>query len=387
VSLRAQSLRVDRAATTGADVLTARRATLWGLLLAKLVGTWGVQWDIQWHVVIGRDTFWIAPHLMTYAGVTLAVLLSWGTLAWETALGGTAPAGAIRVLGLRGTRGFHLAAWGIAVTVLAAPIDDLWHRLFGLDVTLWSPPHLMGIFGSAINSLACLLIAQEVYPRGARARAVAIVGGGALLLGSLYWVVQPAHLTAYAHGGIFFFTPPILSALVLPAALVTTARLSDLRWAPVLTLALTVVVGVAGQQISDVGFAALRPVSVIEEEIRKDPTSPIALATEIARKQGVPPGRTGGLNHAWSLLAVAALAAVDARRRPLGATAAYAAVLFVVSTWLLAGSVAFGPLYPGLTLAAPGLALTLVAGLLGAALARWLSDSLVHGATALVSRP
>ena len=36
----------------------------------------------------------------------------------------------------------HLAWWGILITILAAPIDDLWHRLFGLDVTLRSPPHL-----------------------------------------------------------------------------------------------------------------------------------------------------------------------------------------------------------------------------------------------------
>lgn len=376
MSLRAEPISAATPAEAAHSVVTARRTALWGLLLAKLVGTWGVQWDIQWHVVIGRDTFWIAPHLMTYAGVTLAVALSWGMLAWETALGDGARPGPPRVLGLRGTRGFQLAAWGIAVTVLAAPIDDLWHRLFGLDVTLWSPPHLMGIFGSVINSLACLLIAQEVYPLGSRARSVAILTGGALLLGSLYWVVQPAHLTAYARGGIFFFTPPILSALVLPVALVTTARLSDLRWAPAVTLLITIVVGVAGQQIASAGFAALRPVSVIEEEIRKDPTSPIALATEIARKQDAPPGRTGGLTHAWSLLAVAAMAGVDARRRPLGATCAYAAVLFAVSTWLLARSVAFGPLYPGHGLAAPGLALTLAAALLGAWGARWLADSL-----------
>ncbi len=37
------------------------RAALWGLLVAKLIAGWGVQWDIEWHVRVGRDTFWIAP--------------------------------------------------------------------------------------------------------------------------------------------------------------------------------------------------------------------------------------------------------------------------------------------------------------------------------------
>ena len=52
-----------------------RRAALWTLLASKLIAGWGVQWDIQWHVLIGRDSFWIPPHVMTYAGVALAVLV------------------------------------------------------------------------------------------------------------------------------------------------------------------------------------------------------------------------------------------------------------------------------------------------------------------------
>jgi len=139
------------AAAARTDSLALHRVVFWMLCAAKLVTGWGVQWDIQWHVRIGRDTFWIAPHLMTYAGVTLAGLLSFGMLALDTLRGG-APVARLRVAGLEGTRGFHLAAWGMALTVLAAPIDDLWHRLFGLDVTLWSPPHLLGIAGGVVNS-------------------------------------------------------------------------------------------------------------------------------------------------------------------------------------------------------------------------------------------
>ena len=62
-------------------------------------------------------------------------------------LSGGDRAGAFGVAGFAGTRGFHLAAWGIGLTVLAAPIDDLWHRLFGIDVTLWTLPYLLGDCG------------------------------------------------------------------------------------------------------------------------------------------------------------------------------------------------------------------------------------------------
>src|SRR5215831_3548152 len=185
---------VNHAETTRLDLSTALpRVALWALIAAKLVAGWGVQWDIAWHIRIGRDTFWIAPHLMTYGGVSASVLLTWGMLAWYTARGGRSTH-VIRVLGVWGTRGFHLAAWGNALIVLAAPVDDLWHRLFGLDVTLWSPPHLLGIFGGLVSSAACLSIAGEVYASRPILRVLAQVIGGAAFFRGLALVVQPAFL-------------------------------------------------------------------------------------------------------------------------------------------------------------------------------------------------
>src|SRR5258705_4755977 len=95
--------------------IALRRAALWTLLAAKLVTGWGVQWDIQWHVLIGRDTFWIAPHLMTYAGVTLAGLISFGLLGWDS-VRGRAPARALRIAGRVSTRGARRAARGVELT-------------------------------------------------------------------------------------------------------------------------------------------------------------------------------------------------------------------------------------------------------------------------------
>jgi hypothetical protein len=298
MALRADPLQLDAAARAEHSPLAIRRAALWGLLFSKLITGWGVQWDIQWHVLIGRDSFWIPPHVMTYAGVALAVLLSAGVLVRETLSSAPLHVGdaRIRVLGFRGTRGFHLAAWGIGLTVLAAPIDDLWHRLFGLDVTLWSPPHLLGILGSAINTVACLLIAREVYPRQPGLRAAAAVIAGAMLYGNLHLVVDPSNLVAYRHGGVLFYTLAILSAVVLPLALVTTARVSGLRWAPVFLLLVVIPTGMAGARIAQVGFALIEPTSVIQDEIVKDPTSPSPSPTRsrerTARRRGAPAARS-----------------------------------------------------------------------------------------------
>src|SRR3989475_12869034 len=84
-STRAGAIPASAATAAVADASLAwRRAALWGLLGAKVVSGWGVQWDIQWHTVIGRDSFWIPPHVMTYAGVVVMVMLSFGVLAGMT---------------------------------------------------------------------------------------------------------------------------------------------------------------------------------------------------------------------------------------------------------------------------------------------------------------
>src|SRR5438552_8558026 len=65
-------------------MITVARAAIWTLVVGKLVGAWGLTWDIQWHLRIGRDSFWIAPHLMMYAGVTAGFVVAFGVLALET---------------------------------------------------------------------------------------------------------------------------------------------------------------------------------------------------------------------------------------------------------------------------------------------------------------
>src|SRR3989441_1073367 len=365
-STRADAIRASAATTAVADASLAwRRAALWGLLGAKVVSSWGVQWDIQWHTLIGRDSFWIAPHLMTYAGVVVMVGLSFGVLAATTLSPSRRGGDVVRVLGLTGTRGFHLAAWGIALTVLAAPIDDLWHRLFGLDVTLWSPPHLLGLLGAAINTLACFRIAREVYPATGRAAVAAVVCTGTILFIGLHFALQPSFRFAYLYGGVLFHFYAMLAALVLPVALVTTAHRSGVRWTPAVVMAGAVALGLLGMQIARAGFDLLQPVSVIEAEIAKDPTSPIAVAYLVARKNGTPPGATASLTQLLGLLPVAAMIVVDPRRRPVAATVAYALVLFALMAVRLAFLPAFRPLVPGTGATLVALGLTLVAGVAG----------------------
>src|SRR5438045_43406 len=74
----------DSVAANRGVITTIRRAAVWALLLAKLTAGWGLGWDIRWHILIGRDSFWIPPHVLTYASVAAGVLIAFGVLAVET---------------------------------------------------------------------------------------------------------------------------------------------------------------------------------------------------------------------------------------------------------------------------------------------------------------
>ena len=313
--------------------MTLRRRALWALLAAKLVGGWGVGWDIRWHLVIGRDSFWIAPHVMTYASVVVACAISFGVLVAETWRARDAAPGTVTIAGLRGTRGFHLIWWGMAIVILAAPVDDLWHRLFGLDVTLWSPPHLLGLAGSQVSNVGGLLVALEVYDPGWQRRA-ALATSGVFLLGTFYIAVDQSVQTAFHRGSVFFFTFAILGALAFTFALLLVARLATSRAMPLALAVGALLVQFSILVISDVGLALLDPVSTIDEAIAADPTSPVAVAHEMARRNGIAPGRSMVLR--WiPLLPAALMALTDPLRRSRLAASVFGLALLATSGILL----------------------------------------------------
>ena len=359
-------------------ILTMRRAALWGLLAAKIVGGWGLGWDIRWHLMIGRDSFWIPPHVMTYFSVAVAAILSLGVLALETGSARGRPAlppGSVKVAGLVGSRGFHLAWWGIALTILAAPIDDLWHRLFGIDVTLWSPPHLLGLAGAQVNTLACVLIAMEAWPRVHRARTFALALAFTLLLVAFEVIVDPSVQTAFLRGGVYFFTYAALGGVAFCFTLVLAARTTQHRFMPVAAAAGALLFQLTVLGVADAGFAILQPVPAVDAAIAADPGAPLAIAHEMARRNGTPPGRSLWL-RIFPVLPALLLVIIDARRRWLLASVAFGLCLAAVSGILLARSPSLSHVLPGPLRIGAGLILASAAAVAGGALATRVADAL-----------
>src|SRR5262245_58678774 len=130
------------------------------IVVSLVVALFGMLWDISLHIAQGRDEGPLAnaAHYFILAG--LFGVFSSGFLSMCLPLekpsrvavrindGWYAPLG-----------GCLIAACG-AFSLVVFPLDDVWHRLFGPDVTLWGPTHLMLIGGAAMTliGLAVLLV-------------------------------------------------------------------------------------------------------------------------------------------------------------------------------------------------------------------------------------
>ena len=133
----------------------------YAVLIGMLLGVAGTYWDIRYHIDVGRDSFWIPPHLMVYSGVAL-VFVSTALAWWLTRKHSHRPL----------LRRLHFAIgliWlSVTAQLLTAPIDDLWHRIFGLDVTVWSPPHILLLLGGFCIGLSTVYF-QKLYMHLTRA--------------------------------------------------------------------------------------------------------------------------------------------------------------------------------------------------------------------------
>ena len=134
--------------------LLAGAPYLAGIFLAFL----GFAWDIQWHVDVGPDTFFTAPHLVLYSGIALAGLTALTVVLLTTFRYRGVIDGTTAVLGgrFRGPVGYIIGGCGALLFLTYGLVDQWWHDIYGFDVTLVSPPHVGLVLSVLITMIGCL---------------------------------------------------------------------------------------------------------------------------------------------------------------------------------------------------------------------------------------
>jgi hypothetical protein len=148
------------------------------LAVSLLSAGLGVYWDVPYHVDRGRDEGPLAnpAHyliLIGLAGVFSAGLASCG-LAGEPLPRHTAR---LRI----GRHRWRAPLGGVIIAVsggfalLGFPLDDVWHRIYGQDVTEWGPTHVLMIGGAVLATLGGAVLAAEARQVGTAGRAVRLL--------------------------------------------------------------------------------------------------------------------------------------------------------------------------------------------------------------------
>ncbi|MCX5042172.1 hypothetical protein OG921_03065 [Aldersonia sp. NBC_00410] len=121
----------------------------------------GFIWDVSLHIGKGRDAGPLANPAHYFILVGLFLLFISGALSMILPFGRPGRA-AVRI-----TRGWYVPVGGLLLAgcglyaLIGFPLDDIWHRIFGQDVTLWGPTHLMLIGGAGLSLIAVLLLERE----------------------------------------------------------------------------------------------------------------------------------------------------------------------------------------------------------------------------------
>lgn len=138
---------------------TLRRTGAWLLLCSLVQGELGLAWDIRWHLLLGRNSFWIPPHLMIYSavgevGLVALALVLIDTLRYHHGFPGVNDRSTVPILGVfHAPLGYIVTGFGPLIALVAAPLDNWWHQLMGIDAVLWSPFHLMGAAGGLLGMI------------------------------------------------------------------------------------------------------------------------------------------------------------------------------------------------------------------------------------------
>lgn len=156
-------------------------------LLGAITFLEGTSWDIQWHSFIGRDRTLIPPHLMMLSGIALSglsgllcvLIESW----WVRRNKSIAPYSTGFAEIFSGPLGAYIVGFTALTAAVAFPLDAYWHALYGIDVAIWAPFHIMFVASMGMVALGAVYmlgsaahLAVRLGPAGKGPSRVAMLG-------------------------------------------------------------------------------------------------------------------------------------------------------------------------------------------------------------------
>lgn len=169
------------------------------MFIASIIcALFGFIWDVSLHIGNGRDDGALANPAHYFILIGLFGIFVAGCTAMVLPYDRPGAA-AVRITDhwYAPVGGIVMAGCGL-YALLGFPLDDMWHRIFGQDVTLWGPTHLMMIGGAGFSTLAALYLeyegrrvrTQETPPDGIWLRFVQYLAFAGVLIGASVYQIE-----------------------------------------------------------------------------------------------------------------------------------------------------------------------------------------------------
>jgi hypothetical protein len=133
-----------------------KRTVLFALFGSQLVTMVGTLWEAEWHMRFGtvREEFWWPPHVMLYTGFALETLIALGALLRLR--------GSIRAR-FRAEPLLGLLAFIALARFSFGPVDQLWHQIYGKEISGISLPHLLLLAPGTVAALTLVLLTRRFH--------------------------------------------------------------------------------------------------------------------------------------------------------------------------------------------------------------------------------
>lgn len=233
------------------SVSTLRQVSALVILFGSIITTLGISWDIQWHSFVGRDRTLIPPHEMMLGGILLSGVVALAVVLIETRWARRNILPAEYSTGFTGifhsSLGAYVAGFGALDAAIGFPLDACWHALYGIDVSIWAPFHVMILSGAAMMPLGAaymlISVAHLTTEQGQHGRARtcylgAIAAFATLLSMATYLLVDAVGDSGFLSLGNGFVINlfPVLYGITIAWLLVAAMRAIPGRWTATLVI-------------------------------------------------------------------------------------------------------------------------------------------------------
>lgn len=221
------------------SLLQLRTVVGYILLFATVLFTFGAEWDITSHKTVGRDATFTPAHVTMLSAITItgiaAMVLVLIESSWARRNAALRPYGIQFAQSFFGPVGAYIAGFGAVASAIAFPLDNYWHSLYGIDVSLWAPFHVMIFMGSVLSTIGAtyLLIstAHLAASQGATtltrlcwiAATITLSDVSAKLLGIIQPALSAQGLVRLPVGSIDLYPIMIAAALMIGYAAAVSA--------------------------------------------------------------------------------------------------------------------------------------------------------------------